>query len=408
MVKHFRKADSSIACGRANAENATDDMALVTCKSCISATKDRRTVHFSNSDGSIACGKLKTKAPALTADHKLITCQRCRSVVNGGGSGGRRKLGLDTKMLRIGFYDGDLLWAESQSTTMSEVVRNAVRFYRKLKTGEIMIQTYPIKKTIITVTSSSGGTGKTTTCRNLGAEFARRGKRTLLIDLDPQVNLDLFCGLLQVPNHPDGDVSNIFSEDFDGNWPISTIEGEPLEIVRGSHKMDRIQRSLADRRNREKILLRGLKTIPECYEVIILDCPATAGFLVDNALTAATHVVAPIILEEKSIQGLGELLNGMRTLAHELDEEPPDLLGVIPIIRGKNATSRICGEGLEELSKTLEFRVLPEITEYQDTRKASGAGYPLRAFRPGHAGAIEFEKLADQIEALLGGKNSEA
>lgn len=261
-------------------------------------------------------------------------------------------------------------------------------------------------RTIITITSSSGGTGKTTTCRNLEAELTRQGKKVLLIDLDPQANLDLFCGLIGTPHHPDGDISKIFEEDFDGNWPISSIEGESLHLVRSSRKMIKTQGALATRRSREKILSRALKMLPDCYDTIIVDCPATGGYLVDNALTASTHVIAPIILEEKSIQGLGELLSGIRILAHELEKEPPILLGVIPVVRGKGtATAKLCYEGLQNLAKTLKFNILPEITEYQDTRKASGSGLNLRAFRPGHPGALEFENLAKKIDELLRGQN---
>ncbi len=371
-----------------------------------SANRSQKAFHLLNLDNVIACGKVKTADPLTTKDITLVTCKRCHSVAAGGGSGGRKRLDLDTKMVRVGFYDGDLVWAEEQPVSLSELIRNSIRINRRIQTGEIMVKSDISSRTIITITSSSGGTGKTTTCRNLGAEFARQGKKVLLVDLDPQANLDLFCGLLGTSHHANGDISKVFEKDFDGIWPISSIEGEALDVVRSSRKMIKTQGSLTTRRSREKILSRALKMLPDCYEVIILDCPATGGYLVDNALAASTHVLAPIILEEKSIQGLGELLNGIRTLAHELEEKPPILLGVIPIVRGKGTvTARLCQEGLQDLAKVLKFNILPEITEYQDTRKASGSGFNLRAFRPGHPGALEFENLAKKIGELLRGQD---
>jgi AAA domain len=255
MVTHFQQSDGSIACNRA-VKDLSDNIGQVNCKKCLSVVSSTKTVHFRKTDGSIACGRIQTKDPNFTDDLTLITCQRCLSYANGQGSGGRRSLGLDSKLVRVGFYDGDRAWAESRGS-LSETVRNSVRFYRKYTMGEIMIQQTNTDRVIIAITSSSGGTGKTTTSRNLAAEFSRRGKRVLLIDLDPQANLDLFCGLIDIPHHPDGDVTNIFAEKFDGRWPISLIPGESIEILRSSRKMKEIQGSLAGRRNREKILSRS-------------------------------------------------------------------------------------------------------------------------------------------------------
>jgi chromosome partitioning protein len=402
MVTHFQQSDGSIACKR-TVKDLSNNIAQVNCKKCLSITNSHKTVHFRKTDGSIACGRIQTKDPNLTNDLTLITCQRCLSYANGQGSGGRKSLGLDSKLVRVGFYDGDLEWAESRTGSLSETVRNSVRFYRKYTMGEIMIQHSNIDRVIIAVTSSSGGTGKTTTSRNLAAEFSRRGKRVLLIDLDPQANLDLFCGLIDTPHHPDGDVTNIFAEKFDGRWPISLLPEESTEILRSSRKMKEIQGSLAGRRNREKILSRELKKLPEDYQIIIIDCPATPGYLTDNALAAATHVIAPIVVEEKSVQGLGSLLSSFHELAAELEISPPIFLGVVPYIRGKTitATTKSCAEGLMSISEELGFNILPQISDSEYIRKANGQGYSIGKLRPNSEPAKEFVALADRVQELL-------
>ncbi len=401
MVTHFQQSDGSIACNK-KAKNFSDKIDTVDCKACLSTIGASKTVHFRKPEGSIACGRLQIKDPNLTNDISLITCQRCLSYANGQGSGGRKSLGLNTKLVRVGFYDGDLEWAESQGT-LSETVRNSVRFYRKYNMGEIMIQHSSINRIIIAVTSSSGGTGKTTTSRNLASEFSRRGKRVLLIDLDPQANLDLFCGLIDTPHHLDGDVTNIFAEKFDGRWPISLIPDESTEILRSSRRMKEIQGALAGKRNREKILSRELKKLPEEYQIIIIDCPATPGYLTDNAIAAATHVIAPIIVEEKSVQGLGNLLMSFHELAIELEIQPPIFLGVVPYIRGKSitATTKSCAEGLMSISEELGFNILPQISDSEYIRKANGQGYSIGKMRPNSEPAREFIALADKVQELL-------
>jgi chromosome partitioning protein len=270
-----------------------------------------------------------------------------------------------------------------------------------MKTNEM---NQPTKRIVIAVTSNSGGSGKTTTVRNLGYELARRGKRVLLLDLDPQTNLDLFCGLINTPQHEGGDVTTIFSEDFSGAWPCSAIEGETLQIVRGNADMAKVQINLSGRRNREKCLARSLRSLPTDYDIVLLDCPATTGLLIENALAASSHVLIPIAPEEKSIQGLGDLLSGLTKLGADLDIEPPQLLGIVPSTRvnSKSLTSRNCMDGLKDISQILKFEVLPGIGEYEDIRKANASGFPLRRYRPGHQGVAEYQKLADRIEVLLG------
>jgi chromosome partitioning protein len=362
-------------------------------------------IHLLDKNGMIACKTAAKGKPAATSNHSEITCKRCISIATGGSNGGRKSLNLTYAVLRIGFYPDDFDWLKDNRKSQSEIIRMAVHKYRwDNEVNRIK------KRVVIAVTSNSGGSGKTTTTRNLGYELIRQGKKVLLVDLDPQANLDLFCGLISTPTHPDGDVTNIFSENFNGIWPCSEIEGEDLKIVRGSPEIARVQINLSGRRNREKCLTKALKSLPPEYDVVLLDCPATTGLLIENALAAASHVLIPIAPEEKSIQGLGDLLSGLAKLGADLDIDPPKLLGVVLSTRAnsKSLTSRTCMEGLKEISEVLNFEVLPGIGEYEDLRKANASGMPLRRYRPGHQGVLEYQRFANRIQELLGGVNGKA
>jgi chromosome partitioning protein len=142
--------------------------------------------------------------------------------------------------------------------------------------------------------------------------------------------------------------------------------------------------------------------MPE-YDIVLIDCPATNGLLIENALAAATHVLIPISPEEKSIHGLGDLLAELQSLGTDLEITPPSLLGVVLSTRANSTTltSRSAIEDLNQLSKSLGFQILPGIDEYEDIRKANGAGFPLRQFRPRHPGVMQYQILANHIQSLL-------
>jgi cellulose biosynthesis protein BcsQ len=108
-------------------------------------------------------------------------------------------------------------------------------------------------------------------------------------------------------------------------------------------------------------------------------------------------------VEEKSVQGLGNLLSSFHELATELEIQPPIFLGVVPYIRGKNitATTKSCAEGLMSISEELGFDILPQISDSEYIRKANGQGYSVGKMRPNSESAKEFVALADRVQELL-------
>jgi chromosome partitioning protein len=362
-------------------------------------------VHFLSADGMPACKIASKDHPATTKIPSEITCKRCASIANGGVNGGRKKLGLVYSTLRIGFYPEDCNWLEKHPLPKSEVIRELVHHGRRTETE--MEKAREKKMVVIAIVSNSGGSGKTTTARNLGYEMACKGQKVLLVDLDPQTNLDLFCGLLDTPSHPDGDITSVFNEDFDGPWPCSKIDGETTEIVRGSAEIAKVQIGLSNRRNRERCLTKAIKSLPSDYDIVLLDCPATTGLIIENALAAATHVLIPVAPKEKSIQGLGALLSGLAKLGKDLEIDPPKLLGIVPSINAnsKSLTTRRCLQDLKDISEALGFDVLPGIGDYEDILRATAVGLPIRRYRPGHPAVSEYRKLAEHTQALLGNIN---
>jgi chromosome partitioning protein len=351
-------------------------------------------------DEATVCGT--AKSARATEQKEAVTCKRCLGVMQGTGNGGRPKLDLVYLTLKVGFFPEDLEWLKSCSEPMSLIVREAISIHRqRLKSTKKKIM--PKNRKIITITSNSGGSGKSTTCKNLAYEFAAIGRKVLVIDLDPQASLDLFFGFIGVDT--DAYSTQLFEERFNGkcspsNFPID--DGGLLHLFRGSSELAKTQINLSGRRSRERCLAKALKLLSE-YDIVLIDCPATNGLLIENALAAATHVLIPISPEEKSIHGLGDLLAELQSLGTDLEITPPSLLGVVLSTRANSTTltSRSAIEDLNQLSKNLGFQILPGIDEYEDIRKANGAGLPLRQFRPRHPGVTQYQTLANHIQSLL-------
>ena len=144
------------------------------------------------------------------------------------------------------------------------------------------------KQTIIAVLSNSGGAGKSTIVRNVGYEMSKLGSKVALIDLDPQHNLDLFCGF-PLAEQMDNTIIRVLSEKYDGLWSLSPIPNEHIDVCRGHIGMAEIQNELVNRRRSEYVLADRLHKSPLPHDTILIDCPATLGKICENAIVAANY-----------------------------------------------------------------------------------------------------------------------
>lgn len=153
---------------------------------------------------------------------------------------------------------------------------------------------------IISLLNHKGGVGKTTSSINIGAGLAQLGKRTLLIDLDPQASLTISLG---IPRQP----VTIY-EAFRG-------EGEPapyaaktnLDVITSRLELSGAETELLNEAGREYILAELLEPLRDDYEFIVIDCPPSLGLLTLNALTASDFVYIPMQTEFLALQGLAKI-----------------------------------------------------------------------------------------------------
>lgn len=176
---------------------------------------------------------------------------------------------------------------------------------------------------IFVVANQKGGVGKTTTTLNLGAAIARKGKKVLLIDLDPQANLSSGIGFTQQFDKEswDTDQQAPYKNIYDvmvNNVPIQSVfvsTSTPNLFLVPSHlSLAGAEIEMVNMLSRETLLRKALEEIKTDFDAVIIDCPPSLGLLTINALTAADELLIPIQCEYFALEGLGQLINTMKLI----------------------------------------------------------------------------------------------
>lgn len=184
----------------------------------------------------------------------------------------------------------------------------------------------------LAVISNAGGSGKTTLSVHLAYELARKQLNVALMDLDPQGSLTLFCGL--APPEPEQTLAAVLKDNFKGTWPLTPCWKEHTDkvaICQGGMVLTETADELVLHKRGAYLLGDCLMDYPLEHDLIIFDCPATLGPLPLMALAASTHIVIPVQLEPKSIQGAAHLLEWYYFHCKHLRLNPqPEIVGFVP------------------------------------------------------------------------------
>ena len=159
---------------------------------------------------------------------------------------------------------------------------------------------------IIVIANQKGGVGKTTTSINLAASLATTRQRVLLVDIDPQGNATMGCGVDK--DSVDASICEVLLQETDITVAIQKLEGFGFDLLPANSDLTAAEVALMNEPAREQRLKSALSAIKDSYQYIIIDCPPSLNMLTLNALVAGTGVLIPMQCEYYALEGLSALM----------------------------------------------------------------------------------------------------
>lgn len=246
---------------------------------------------------------------------------------------------------------------------------------------------------IIAIANQKGGVGKTTTTVNLAAALGVLEKKILLIDADPQANASSGLGI-DIENISNG-TYQILEHTSTAKEAIQKTTSPNVDIIPAHIDLVAIEIELVDKEDREYMLKKSLDTIKDSYDYILIDCAPSLGLITLNALTAADSVIIPIQCEYFALEGLGKLLNTIKSV-QKIHNPDLDIEGLL--LTMFDSRLRLSNQVVEEVRKHFNEMVFSTIIQ-RNTRlgEAPSYGESIIAYDATSKGAENYISLANEV-----------
>lgn len=242
-----------------------------------------------------------------------------------------------------------------------------------------------------------GGVGKTTTTMNVGAYLAQKGRRVLLVDLDPQAHLTQGLGV--DPDDLKYSVYEVLLNPEQGTEFATLKTQAGIDLIPSTLDLAGAELELAGKVGRESLLQEALEKVENQYDYILIDAPPNLGLFTLNALAAASKVIVPVQVQVYAFKALPQLEKTI-SLVRKINRELM-LGGVVCTLYDRRTNlSQVVERQIRERYNDLVFTtVIPLNTRLAE---APAAGEPINIYEPNSPGAQAYMKLTEEIEERYG------
>ena len=245
---------------------------------------------------------------------------------------------------------------------------------------------------IVSVANQKGGVGKTTTTVNLSTILAKRGKKVLLIDTDPQGNATSGLGIEKESDLSTYDllITDVAAEDIIQETAIKNLYITPSNMNLAGAEVQLVSMMSREQRMKEK-----LDSIKDKFDYILIDCPPSLGLITLNAFTASDSVLIPVQCEYYALEGLGQLLNTVELVRKHLNK---NLYVEGALLTMYDIRTNLANQVVREVKRFFQNKVYKTVIPRNvKVSEAPSYGMPITIYDPKSKGARSYEKFAKEF-----------
>lgn len=245
---------------------------------------------------------------------------------------------------------------------------------------------------IISVANQKGGVGKTTTTVNLSSILAKRGKKVLLIDTDPQGNATSGLG---IEKEFDLSTYDLLITETGAEKIIQQTAIRNLDICPSNINLAGAEVQLVSMMSREQRMKEKLDKIRNQYDYIVIDCPPSLGLITLNAFTASDSVLIPVQCEYYALEGLGQLLNTIELVRKHLNKR---LYVEGALLTMYDIRTNLANQVVREVKRFFQNKVYKTVIPRNvKVSEAPSYGMPITIYDPKSKGARSYEKFTKEF-----------